>query len=68
MLVTDGLLEWPDRHGEQFDEQRLAATIHEHRGCSAEELTNALYERVLEFSGGTPQRDDLKAVVIKRDK
>lgn len=67
VLVTDGFLEWPDRNGEHFDEQRLAATICELRSHSAEELIKALYERVLEFSDGTLQRDDLTAVVTKRD-
>ena len=65
-LITDGFLEWEDAAGEQFGndrfEQFVASTCH----LPPEEILSELYAAVLKFAGGTPQLDDLTAVVIKK--
>ncbi len=66
VLLTDGFLEWSRGDGEQYGEARLGEAIHRHRGLPCAELIKAIYQDVLAFSGGTPQLDDLTAVLIKR--
>jgi len=66
VLATDGLYEWENAQGEQFGPQRLEEVIRQFRACPPSEIIAALYQAVLEFSGGTMQQDDLTAVIIKR--
>jgi len=66
LLITDGFFEWENRAGELFGIQRLAEVV---RRCSDREpeiIIAELYQAVLNFSQGTPQQDDLTAVVIKK--
>jgi serine phosphatase RsbU (regulator of sigma subunit) len=62
-LTTDSLYEWEDQWGEQFGPKRLEDVIRPSSGCSSDEIIQALYKAVLEFSDGTTQQDDLTAVV-----
>lgn len=66
VLVTDGFFEWADRDNILFGEERLIQAIRAYSHLSSDEIISALYEDVLTFSQGTPQMDDLTAVVIKR--
>ena len=66
VLATDGFLEWENKSGEQFERHRLAAIIQEFSDCEPEVIIAELYAAVLEFAQGTPQKDDLTAVLIKR--
>ncbi len=66
VLVTDGFLEWARADGEQFGATRLEQTIHQHRDESSAAIIHAIREAVLAFAAGTPQADDLTAVVIRR--
>jgi phosphoserine phosphatase len=66
ILITDGFFEWigPDR--EQFGIERVKQLIISNAAASSRELITKLYESVLEFGAGTPQQDDLTAIVVKR--
>ena len=64
--ATDGFFEWADPEGEQFGTERVHDVIHRHRGATATELIAILYRTVLDFARGTPQADDLTAVIVKR--
>ena len=66
VLITDGFLEWENNSGEQFGTDRLAAIIRQFSDCEPELIIVELYDSVLEFAHGTPQQDDLTAVLIKR--
>ena len=66
VLLTDGFFEWTNTADEQFGSERVTELVHRHRDASAAELIDVLYRAVIDFSGGTPQGDDLTAVVIKR--
>src|SRR5262249_29992845 len=66
LLITDGFLEWEDSAGEQFGTDRLEQVIRANCHLAPEEIIAELYARVLDFAGGTPQQDDLTAVVIKK--
>jgi serine phosphatase RsbU (regulator of sigma subunit) len=66
LLITDGFLEWENSSREQFGVRRMEEVI---RGCkekAPEEIIQTLYKAVIAYSGGTPQKDDLTAVVVKR--
>jgi phosphoserine phosphatase len=66
VLITDGFFEWTNARDEDFGFERLHAAIRAARDCSPDRLIARLHEAVTAFSGGTPQNDDLTAVVLKR--
>ena len=66
ILVTDGFLEWENSAGEQFGTDRLAAVVRRSSDREPEVIIAELYDSVLNFAQGTPQQDDLTAVLIKR--
>lgn len=66
VLTTDGLFEWHGPGGDQYGLERLNASIHECRELPALDLIHELHRRVVEFGGGTPQADDITAVIVKR--
>jgi serine phosphatase RsbU (regulator of sigma subunit) len=66
LLITDGFFEWENQAGEMFGTDRLAEVIRCYSELEPEGIIAKLYRAVLSFSQGTPQKDDLTAVVIKR--
>lgn len=65
VLLTDGFYEWQRADGEQFGEERVAGWVRDHCDLSATDTIAGLVEAVLSFAEGTPQADDLTAVVIR---
>ena len=65
-LITDGFFEWQNRAGEMFGTERLAEVVRRCSDLEPEVIIAELYQAVLNFSQGTPQQDDLTAVLIKR--
>jgi phosphoserine phosphatase len=65
-VFTDGFFEWFNPQGECFGVERMKAQIDRDRDRPAAEMIERLYAAVLEFAAGSPQPDDLTAVVIKR--
>ncbi|MEM9109650.1 MAG: PP2C family protein-serine/threonine phosphatase [Planctomycetota bacterium] len=66
LLITDGFFEWSNQQGEQFGTRRLKESISRHGGKKAKEVIRGLLADVERFVQGTPQPDDLTAVVIRR--
>jgi serine phosphatase RsbU (regulator of sigma subunit) len=66
VLTTDGFFEWANKSKEFFGVERLTQSIRANREKHPTEIIKELYQAVIKFSGGTPQNDDLTAVVIKR--
>ncbi len=66
VLVTDGFFEWADAKGEQFGIERMNDVIRKYRDHPGADIIRALHEAVLTFADGTPQDDDLTAVIIKK--
>jgi serine phosphatase RsbU (regulator of sigma subunit) len=66
VLTTDGFFEWANARKEFFGVERLTQSIRANREKHPTEIIKNLYQAVIEFSGGTPQKDDLTAVIIKR--
>jgi serine phosphatase RsbU (regulator of sigma subunit) len=66
LLITDGFFEWENPTQEQFGTDRLAKVVREFSDREPEIIIAELYEAVVNFTQGTPQKDDLTAVLIKR--
>jgi len=66
LLITDGFFEWQNPKEEPFGAERLAAVVGQFSDREPEIIIAELYDAVLKFSQGTPQIDDLTAVLIKR--
>ncbi|NOT02702.1 MAG: SpoIIE family protein phosphatase [Phycisphaerales bacterium] len=66
VLTTDGLFEWHDPDGDQYGLERLNASIHDCRDMPADALIHELHRRVVAFGRGTPQADDITAIIVKR--
>jgi phosphoserine phosphatase RsbU/P len=66
LLITDGFFEWQNPKEEPFGTERLAAVVGQFSDREPEIIIAELYDAVLKFSQGTPQKDDLTAVLIKR--
>ncbi|HSQ19559.1 MAG TPA: PP2C family protein-serine/threonine phosphatase [Blastocatellia bacterium] len=66
-VVTDGFYEWENPEGEEFGLTRLEAVIRESRDCASEEVIARLRSAVECFCKGTEQKDDLTAVILKRN-
>jgi phosphoserine phosphatase len=66
VVITDGFFEWQRPDKQQFGLERTYELIHASRDRPCAEIIDRLHRAVLEFSQGTPQADDLTAVIIKR--
>ncbi|MEL6397213.1 MAG: SpoIIE family protein phosphatase [Planctomycetota bacterium] len=66
LLLTDGFFEWANPQGEQFGTARLRESLSKHGRREAQTLIDGILGEVEAFVQGTPQPDDLTAVVIRR--
>ena len=67
LLATDGFFEWANAAEELFGGERLENSVRASRDKPPAEIISILYADVLRFAGGTSQKDDLTAIVIKRN-
>lgn len=67
-LLTDGFFEWARKDGQQYGDQRVVALLAKCKDMPAKQIIERVYKSVLSFAGGTPQTDDLTAVILKRNK
>jgi sigma-B regulation protein RsbU (phosphoserine phosphatase) len=65
IVASDGFPETRNEHGEMFGYERLKACLSMSRTCSAQEITQQLFDAVTQFSGNGPQEDDRTVLVIK---
>jgi sigma-B regulation protein RsbU (phosphoserine phosphatase) len=66
VMYTDGITEARNAADEEFGEDRLVASIVEHRACCAPALQARLADTVASFTGGQFQ-DDATLIVIAMD-
>jgi phosphoserine phosphatase RsbU/P len=67
LLVTDGFIEWPRAgDGQQYGVDRLSDLLRKNAALPARTLIERMDADVCAFSGGSPQLDDMTAVVIRR--
>src|SRR6266851_1320579 len=65
LLLTDGSEEALGPDNCLFGIDRILEVIRAHREESAQEMVTALYEAVRQFSGQSPQIDDVTTIVLK---
>ncbi|HZN67759.1 MAG TPA: PP2C family protein-serine/threonine phosphatase [Tepidisphaeraceae bacterium] len=67
VMLTDGYFEWcRPGDGEPFGIPRLTETLRAAAGADAGAILRTLDETVQRFCDGSPQSDDMTAIVIKR--
>lgn len=66
ILITDGFFEWVRSDGTQFGMERLYDVVRRNRGLPCAEIIERLHRAVVEYGQGTPQEDDLTAIVVKK--
>ena len=67
-LLTDGITDTERPDETQFGAGRALEFIREHRKESAKQIMHGLFEAVREFADGLPQRDDITAVICKKNR
>lgn len=67
VLTTDGFFEWSNPEGEIYGSARLERFVAAYHEVDPATFIQALRDDVLAFARGTPQADDLTAVVIRRN-
>jgi len=66
VMLTDGFLERMNASQDQFGMERLMRTITDNAARPPKELISAIDAAVEVFAAGTPQGDDMTAVVVRR--
>jgi sigma-B regulation protein RsbU (phosphoserine phosphatase) len=67
VLLSDGLFERHDAHGQPFGEPRVSELVRRHHRAAMAELSRHLLEAVHHFGAGTAPEDDLTIVLVKRE-
>jgi sigma-B regulation protein RsbU (phosphoserine phosphatase) len=69
LLYTDGVVEAPDRQGEQFGEERLVTLAARSEGARTgpQDFVQQLVASVRDHTEGVPPHDDVTLVVLRRD-
>ncbi len=66
VFITDGFFEWPRADKQRFNLDRLRDAILAAADLPIENLIGDIYAKVLTFAAGTPQDDDVTAVIVRR--
>jgi len=66
VLYTDGITEAMNARGDLFDKERLMAAVRGANPTDARALIDAILAAVRDFTGDTPQADDLTIVTVRR--
>lgn len=64
-LYTDGITEASNRSGEMFGVERLSSTLRAVTSLPAAGIIERVFAEVRRFAAGTPQSDDMTAIVLK---
>ena len=64
-LVSDGFHEWPTPGNERYGLERLGQTLASHAAKEPQEIISNMLAEVEAFAKGSPQPDDLTALVLK---
>ncbi|MCI0494518.1 SpoIIE family protein phosphatase [candidate division KSB1 bacterium] len=65
VMYTDGVTEATNNADEEFEEQRLIATVRMNRDHTAEQMRDKILSEVKEFSEDQPQNDDITMLLLK---
>ena len=68
LLYTDGVTEAMNEAEEEYDDMRpLKKFYAKHKSLGSQEFINLLIDDIQEFTGNTPQSDDITALYLRRD-
>lgn len=67
VVLTDGFFEWKNTAGEQFGIPGVSDCLCRYQQLPVAEIISRIYDDVRAYGEGVPQRDDLTAVVIKKN-
>ena len=65
LIFTDGLVEAENQTEEEFGEFRMLATLNRYSASAANEILHNLLESADQFTGSTPQHDDITCLVLR---
>ena len=65
VFYTDGFTEAMNKLNEEFGEKRLASSVENNSGLSAQQILNCIFNDVQVFIGKAEQHDDMTMVVVK---
>ena len=68
VLYTDGIPDAQDQDGDFFNDEAIIDIARKNSGRLAHEIQSSIIESVQEFSGTTPQSDDITLMVLVRNK
>ena len=66
-LYTDGIPEAMNSAEEEYSEERMISFFQNHSQDSPQEFISALVKDVKDYTGATPQSDDITSMILKRD-
>jgi sigma-B regulation protein RsbU (phosphoserine phosphatase) len=66
LLYTDGVTEALDSAGDEFGMERTIQSVRASAGNGAQAVVNRVIEDVRNFSGFTPQNDDITLIAIRK--
>jgi serine phosphatase RsbU (regulator of sigma subunit) len=64
-LYTDGIVESQNQRGEFYKLDRLVSVLMAHAHRKASELESVVVSKIMDFTEGLPQRDDITMVILK---
>lgn len=65
-VMTDGVFEYENPAGEQFEESRVTEIIRAHASEPMAKLAERIVQAVDDFADGAPQMDDMTILLIRR--
>ena len=65
VIYTDGVTDARDGKGEMFGEERLKEILVRHRQYDSKTLSDKVLAAIHDFTGGTPQFDDITMMIVK---
>ncbi len=67
-IGTDGIWEAFNKKGKMFGKQRFRDIIRQHAGAGADDILNAVYNQINQFTEGQKSEDDITLVIVKINK
>jgi sigma-B regulation protein RsbU (phosphoserine phosphatase) len=66
VVYSDGLTDAQNQQGEMFGEARLLTIVHREAPSGSHALERKFLNAIAEFTGSSPQTDDITFVVVER--
>ncbi len=65
VLYSDGVTETRNMRKEEFGDTRLKEVVSKYKEKSAKEITDSIYDELMQFRKNAPQHDDITIMVLK---